>query len=81
MTFSEGFTIGLAMSVLERQLADNATAYIVKQRAGMNVVLRHVEHVRRDRQAMTETGKIIDHKLQMLVLERGLRRQTRRRDG
>ena len=35
-TFSEGFTIGLAMGVLERQLVDNATAYIVKQRAGMN---------------------------------------------
>ena len=35
-TFSEGFKSGLAMGVLERQLVNNATVYIVKLRAGMN---------------------------------------------
>ena len=35
-TFWEGFKSGLAMGVLERQLVNNATVYIVKLRAGMN---------------------------------------------
>ena len=39
-TFSEGFKSGLAMGVLERQLVNNATVYIVKLRAGMNSAIR-----------------------------------------